>query len=119
MALADNIRALRDRVLSDLTAAHDYYADTITAWRIVKAVVRAGRRFSVRNGATGTTTTQTDLVNKAPAYVDEQLTEATFQQFLSIFENYFFDLLRFWLVAYPQNLSGKKVDFKLVLDAPD
>ena len=49
----------------------------------------------------------------------EQLPEATFQQFISIFESYFFDLLRLWLTAYPQNLLGKRVDFKAVLNAPD
>jgi hypothetical protein len=31
MALADKIRSLRDRVLADLNAAHDYYTDTKTA----------------------------------------------------------------------------------------
>ena len=40
MALADDIRVLRDRVLADLNAAHDYYADTKIAWQIV----RPGRR---------------------------------------------------------------------------
>ena len=119
MALADDIRALRDRVLADLVAAHDYYADTKIAWQVVQRVVRAGDAFSIRNTATGTVTTQADLVGKAGGYVAEQLAEATFQQFISIFENYFFDLLRFWLMAYPQNLIGKKVDFKAVLDAPD
>jgi hypothetical protein len=68
---------------------------------------------------TGTVRTHTDLVSKAPGYVAEQLAEATFQQFISIFENYFFDLLRLWLLAYPQNLIGKKVDFKEILGAPD
>lgn len=49
----------------------------------------------------------------------QQLAEATFQQFISIFENFLFDLLRHWLLAYPRSLSGKKVDFEAVLDAPD
>jgi hypothetical protein len=35
MTLADKIRALRDRVLADLNAAHDYYADSKFAWDIV------------------------------------------------------------------------------------
>ena len=51
--------------------------------------------------------------------MSEQLAEATFQQFISTFENFFFDLLRLWLMAYPRNLIGKKVDFKDVLDEPD
>ncbi|MGA2035810.1 MAG: hypothetical protein ABSG68_26485 [Thermoguttaceae bacterium] len=119
MALADDIRALRDRVLADLNAAHDYYADTKIAWRIAHKAIHAGAAFSIRNAVTGTMTTQADLAGKARGYLAEQLAEATFQQFISIFENYFFDLLRLWLMAYPQNLIGKKVDFKAVLDAPD
>lgn len=119
MALADDIRALRNRVLGDLNDAHDYYADTKIAWDIVRQFIGAGRTFSIRNMTTGTVTTQADLVGKARGYVAEQLAEATFQQFISIFENFFLDLLRLWLMAYPQSLSGKKVDFQAVLDAPD
>jgi hypothetical protein len=63
--------------------------------------------------------TPTDLADKAVRYMAEQLAEATFQQFIAIFENFCFDLLRLWLLAYPRNLIGKKVDFKAVLDAPD
>jgi len=117
--LADEIRALRDRVLSDLNAAHDYYADTKIAWGLVRRVIAAGYTFSIRNITTGTVTTQADLAGKSRGYVAGQLAEATFQQFVAIFENYFFDLLRLWLTAYPQNLYGKQVDFKAVLDAPD
>src|SRR5271166_1396433 len=93
--------------------------DTTVAWRIVHKVVKSGYTFNNRNSATGTMTTQADLANKARGYVAEQLTEATFQQFISTFENFFFDLLRSWLTTYPQSLGGKQVDFKTVLDAPD
>ena len=34
MALADDIGALRERVLADLNSAHDYYMDTKIAWNI-------------------------------------------------------------------------------------
>jgi hypothetical protein len=119
MALADDIRALRDRALTDLNAAHDYYTDTKIAWAIVGRVIAAGHTFSIRNTTTGTVTTQADLASKVRGYVAEQLAEATFQQFISIFENFFLDFLRLWLLAYPQSLSGKKVDFEAVLDAPD
>lgn len=119
MALADDIRALRDRVLADLNGAHDYYTDTKIAWDIVRQVIAAGHTFSIRNMTTGTVTTQAELAGKAREYVAEQLTEATFQQFISSFENFFLDLLRLWLMAYPQSLSGKKVDFQAVLAAPD
>lgn len=46
MALSDGIRALRDRVLRDLDAAHDYYADARVAWRLVQEVVAAGSTFT-------------------------------------------------------------------------
>lgn len=119
MALAEDIRILRDRILADLNGVHDYYTETKIAWDTVRQVIAAGQTFSIRNMTTGTVTTQADLASKARGYVAEQLSEATFQQFISIFENYFFDLLRLWLLAYPQNLIGKKLDFKAVLEAPD
>jgi hypothetical protein len=119
MALSDDIRALRTRALADLNAAHDYYADTKIAWRIVGKAIKAGTRFSIQNPVTGTVTTQVVLANKVDRYADEQLAEATFQQFTSIFENFFLDLLRLWLTAYPHSLGARKVDFKAILDAPD
>lgn len=64
-------------------------------------------------------TTQADLLAKVQGYVTGHLAEATIQQFLAIFENFFFNLLRLWLLAYPQSLQGKQVDFKVVLDALD
>jgi hypothetical protein len=119
MALADAIQVLRARALTELNAAHDYYIDTRSAWRIVGKAVRAGYRLTIRNRTTGTITTETTLLSKAQGYVAEQLTEATFQQFLAIFEGFFLDLLRLWLLAHPQSLFGKKVDFKAVLEAAD
>lgn len=63
--------------------------------------------------------TQTELATKARGYVTEQLAEATFQQFISLFENFFFDLLCLWLSVYPQSLGKKMVDFKSILELPD
>ena len=40
MALPDDIQALRDRVLADLDAAHDYYADTKIGWDLVRQAIR-------------------------------------------------------------------------------
>ncbi len=119
MALADDIQTLRDRTLADLVAAHDYHADTKTAWDFLRKLISTGTTFSIRSEITGTVSTQVELANKVERYIAEQLTEATFQQFLSIFENFFFDLLRLWLTAHPQSLLGKQVDFKTVLEAAD
>jgi hypothetical protein len=66
---------------------------------------------------TGTVTTEAQLAAKARSYVSGVLAEATFQQFMSIFEFFFFDLLRLWLTAYPQSLEKKEVRMKIVLDA--
>lgn len=106
-------------MLGDLGAAHDYYTDTKIAWGIVAHTIAAGRTLSVQNMATGTVTTHLDLASKARGYVAEQLAEATFQQFISIFENFVFDIVRLWLTAYPKNPGGRKVEFKDVLEAPD
>jgi hypothetical protein len=119
MALSDDIRALRDQVLADLAAAHDYYTDTKIAWRMVHKVIAAGHTITIRNMTTGTVTTQAELAAKARGYVTEQLTEATFQQFISIFEGFYFDLLRLWLTAYPHSLGKKTVDLKTILELPD
>jgi hypothetical protein len=119
MPLADDITSLRDLVLADLNSAHDYYTDTKIAWELVRRFIAAGQTLSIRNLTTGTSTTHVELAAKSRGYVAEQLAEATFQQFIAIFENFFFDLVRLWLTAYPKNLSGRKVDFKEVLDAAD
>ena len=119
MAVSDGIQALRDQVLADLAAAHDYYTDTKTAWRLVHKVIAAGHTITIRNMTTGTVTTQVELAAKARGYVAVQLTEATFQQFISVFENFYFDLLRIWLTAYPKSLGKKMVEFKTILELPD
>lgn len=128
MALADEIRALRDRAIGDLTAAHDYYTDTKTAWQIVRNWVTAntGNAIRFQNVTTGTVTTGADLAGKAQGYVSVYLAEATFQQFMAIFETFLTDFLRAWLMANPTGLrpEGKKdkemtVGLSAILDARD
>ena len=119
MSLSDDIRLLRDRVLTDLGSAHDYHNETQVAWQIVDRVVQGGQKLVIQNSTIGTVTRETDLVRKAVGYVAEELAEATFQQFMSIFESFLFDLLKLWLTAYPRNLIRKQVDFEEILDAPD
>lgn len=65
MALSQDIHLLRDRVLTELNAAHDYYTDTQFAWEIVLEVIAGGRAFSVRNMLTHSVTTQADLAGRA------------------------------------------------------
>lgn len=119
MALADDIHALTSRTLSALNEAYDYYTDTKLGWDIVRFSIQAGASFSERSAATGTVTTESDLIHKSNRYVAEFLKQATFQQFISTFEAFLLDLLRLWLLAYPRSLKRKQIDFESILDAPD
>lgn len=65
MALIDEIRALRERALSDLDLAYNYYIDAQIAWRLVRAVADSGYKFTFRNTTTGALTSQADLSAKA------------------------------------------------------
>jgi len=117
--LAQSITLLRDQSFSELKTTHDYYEDPKVVWRILRLDVAAGRQFSNLNRVTGTETDQFNLAQKARGYVAEQLAEATFQQFLSVFENFLFELLSLWLKAYPRSLGKKMVDYNTILELPD
>jgi hypothetical protein len=119
MALADEIQALATRTLSALDATHDYYTYTKRVWRLMQQVVKEGRKFTFRNLTTGTRVDEEVLLGRAQLYVTDYLICSTFQQFVSLFEDYFFGLLRQWLGAYPGSLSKKQVEVGAVLKAPD
>ena len=134
MALAAEILGLRDRALADLNAAMDYHSHTKIAWGIVRQSVLEGNKFVIkdtfgiaigldrpvddgrsavlREQSTGTETTEATLADKARDYTNIQLPEATFQQFISIFEAFFGDFLHLWLLAYPESLSKKQGRFQ-------
>ena len=119
MALADEIRALRDRTLAELTAIHDYFFHTELAWRIVRQDVTNNPNQTFPNAATGTTTTGPELFVLAVDYSTRHITQATFQQFLSIFEVFTGDLLRLWLREFPRAIGGKTFKLEDALDAGD
>lgn len=119
MPLADEIAKLRYRVLAELDGAHDYFIVSVAAWESIRKSLASGTAFVVENQATGSTPGPTELTPLIARYVSKELSEATFQQFISIFESYFFDFLRLWLTAYPQSLYGRTVDFRDIYDAPD
>jgi hypothetical protein len=119
MPLSDDIRALRDRTLADLDAAHDYFFHTEAAWNVVRQAVTALPPFSVQNLLTGTALSGAELAVRGSGYVSGSLTEATFQQFLATFEAFVGDLLRLWLTAYPRGIGGKTVKLEDALDAGD
>lgn len=84
MPLAEAIAAHRDRIVAELTAAHDYYESSRIAWWVVAWQVELGGAFSVRNPVTGSRITQADLANMGQVYVTKHLAVATLQQFVSL-----------------------------------
>ena len=119
MASANDIQELSHRVLAGLDASHDYYTYTKRIWRVMQQVVKEGRKFTFRNLTTGTVVDEQALLSRAQRYVTEYHTSFTFQHFVSAFEDFFFDLLRVWLAAYPGSLSKKQLEFRTVLELGD
>ena len=120
MALVDEIRCLAERTQADLVATHDHYAYTKRVWRLIQELVnKEGRTFTFRNPTTGTRVGEQELLEKAQVYVTDYLPSSTFQHLVSLFEVFFFELLRLWLVAHPESLAEKTVTTREVLKAPD
>lgn len=119
MALADDVSRMRADSLAALDASHDYYEHTRSVWRIIQQLVREGHVVTIRNQATGNTVDKNELPGLAQKYVTGYLAAATFQHFVSLFEDFVFDFTRAWLVEYPRSLSAKQVAFRIVLDSAD
>jgi hypothetical protein len=119
MALWDDIQVLTTRTLSALEASHDYYTYTKRVWRLLQQIVKEGRQFTFRNPTTGTRVDEQVLLGRAQLYVTDYLVSSTFQHFVSLFEDFVFELLRYWLAAYPASLSKKQVGMGAILKAPD
>ena len=119
MGLAEDIRGVADVALAALDDAHDYYTHTKRAWELIERVVREGRKFTFVNSQTKTRMDQIAILARSRLYVKSNLASATFQSFVSIFEDLFFDILRLWLAAYPGSLSKKQLEFGTVVNAPN
>lgn len=110
MALAEDIANLRESTIADLVAA----------WQIVQRAIDADWAFAIENDITGTTVPRGEVIPRARQYIERELPESTFQQFLAIFESFPVDFLRLWLFAYPRGITSRKsVDFQVIVDAPD
>ena len=107
MPLADDIRALRDRSIADLTAAHDYYFQAEVSWGLARQAVGANAAQAFQNPVTGTTVNGIQLAAQSSDYNAGYLAEATFQQFLSLFEVFVGDLLRLWLAGLADAAAAK------------
>lgn len=120
MALRDDLLSLRDHTLLILNSAHDYYTFTIRAWDTLAAAVQeGGLKFSYRNSATQSSVQEDDITALSKRYAEQELASATLQQFVSIFENFLFEVLRLWLLAHPKSLSSRQLSGKEILALPD
>ncbi|MCX7012109.1 MAG: hypothetical protein NTW86_06010 [Candidatus Sumerlaeota bacterium] len=119
MALADDIERIKNHALLALDGSHDYYTHTKRIWRLLQEDIRDGRRVEFRNRTTGTRADGQSLLALAQRYLTVYLIPSSFQHFVSLFEDFFFDLLRVWLVAHAESLSKKQVEFGSVLRASD
>ncbi len=119
MALADDIRTLLARTNAELDAAHDYFTFSCLAWLEIQKDVKSGKTFTFDNPDTGTRVDEQQLIALSADYRQKNLASATFQQFVSVFEDFVFGLLRLWLAAHPRSLSKKQVEVGAIIDAPD
>lgn len=117
MTLREQIANLREESLRALDASHNYYVHTGSAWRLIQRLVKQGHKFTVSNQATGSTIGEAELSGLAQGYITGYLASATFQDFVAIFERFFFEVVKAWLIKYPGNLAGKELKFRIVLDS--
>ena len=117
MLFASSLHTLRDQILTDLDSVHDYFTHSQAAWRIVRNTIDQGNAISVRNNVTGSLITEKELPDRIQAYMSGFLAISTFQQYVSLFEDFVFGLLRVWLLSYPFRLERKQVPMSIVLTA--
>ena len=127
--LAARLAALQSRALGELDAVEAYFRDAEWAWRLVRELsitaASAGNpldRGSPLHGrspvAQVIAAARVELVRlaaKSQDYVAGNLTEATFQQTLAVFEAFVADLLTLRLTARPDTLGGRDVKLIRVL----
>jgi hypothetical protein len=122
VSLAVQVPELSSRIHAALKGGLDYYAHTVYTWRLVRDLADGGREFRIRNPDTGAVVDATELARLSPEYVTTYLAESVFQHFVSLFEDFIFELLRLWLSAHPAgipNKDKKPVDLATIIDAVD
>jgi hypothetical protein len=120
--LADEIQVLADRVHTDLKDGYDYFEHAKVSLRLVRRIAESGRKITIQNVVTGTIVNEVNVGGLWRSYVATYLPESVFQHFVSLFEDFLFELLRLWLSAYPKgipNKDKKPVDLARIIDAVD
>jgi hypothetical protein len=105
--------------LAAFDASHDYFAHSQFVWMAARRTLQGGQPLVLTNPVTGTTVTGPELLSLSQTYVSANLLSATFQEFVTLFEDFFFDLLGLWLTAFPASLGNRQLGFGTVLSAPN
>lgn len=117
MPLADDIQDLHDKTLAALDASHDYYTYSKRVWRQMQRAVARGHHFVFHNRSTKTSANEVVLYGRAQSYINDYLIPLTFQHFVALFEEFYFDLVRCWLASFPVSLAQKQVELRVVLNS--
>ena len=132
-ATIDGVRELTARIQGELSRGSNYYQHTSMVWRLVRRLVAQGETIHSDNPDTGDQADCPALAGLAQGYVAGYLAESVFQNYVSLFEDYIFGLIGFWLMAYPKGIVGlddddgddglrktdKTVPLALITDNPD
>ncbi len=100
---------------------------------MVEKFVDEGEKLGDENPDTGDRFDGPTLVDLSQSYVSGYLAESVFQTYVSLFEDYVFGLIGFWLMAYPKGIVGldddegddrlrkgdRTVPLSLITDNPD
>jgi hypothetical protein len=133
MAITDQLRDLASRILDSLARGSNYHEHTKLAWRLVQTIVAEGRSIDFENTDTGDQADGPALAGLSQGYVTGYLAESVFQHYVALFEEYTFELVGLWLMAYPQGIVGldedkdddklkrsdKTVPLSFILENPD
>lgn len=116
MSLRTEIENIRDAALAALNHSHDYFTYTKDAWRSLQQdVQREGRTLLWRNLSTRSSINEKDVTTRAQRYIEVELPASTLQQFVSIFENFLFDVTRAWILAFPERVARRQLTGREIL----
>src|ERR1700683_4749388 len=120
MPLRNDIEIARDSAMTALNDAHDYFAYTKDAWRTLQQDVKLrGRTLQWTNASTASSMTEKDILARAQRYAEVELASSSLQQFVSIFENFFFEIARAWILQFPDRLSNRQLSGKAIIRLAD
>ncbi len=119
MTLSLEIQQLRDSHLEELDHCLRYVRDTEYAWLILQQLATQRKAISIRDQPTKQPRNLSELVARAEHYTTVYLAESALERIVAIFEDFFFELLRLWLLEHPRSLEKKQLEFSTVLDATD